>query len=243
MFNLCTFSVSEVSINLYFLTTAIRAILASMRASLMPMHDLGPSPNGMWAIWCLFSFSSLVNLKLKKEKKISIKIWVSAMLKPFRIKNRWFGPKIWGVLYMYYRNNNCAIFGKKLAINLNIIQTTTSCTIVKELRTIIYNAREHTTKTNTGTAGYILSDSCMTISTYERLWAASNRDASCHNYTLWNINARGQYTGCYFELQVCQSRIDWSLGTVCLVFLDSELIDMRHSLKYYLLSRNLHNEE
>ena len=45
----------------------MRAILASMRANLIPMQFLGPQPKGMWQRAGRFAFSSGVNLG-KREK-------------------------------------------------------------------------------------------------------------------------------------------------------------------------------
>ena len=67
-----TFSVSAASINLYCLTSAVKAILISIRASFIPMHDLGPYPNGMCASGCLFSFSSFENLYLILRHKDAV---------------------------------------------------------------------------------------------------------------------------------------------------------------------------
>ena len=60
-------SVSGVRTNLYFCKISMRAILASMRANLIPMQLRGPQPKGMWQRAGRFAFSSGVNLR-KREK-------------------------------------------------------------------------------------------------------------------------------------------------------------------------------
>ena len=55
-------SVSGALMKVYLLSSSMRAILASNRANLIPIHIRGPKPNGMWQSWGLLAFSSGVNL-------------------------------------------------------------------------------------------------------------------------------------------------------------------------------------
>ena len=59
-------SVSGARTNVYFFMISMRAILASMRANLIPMQLRGPKPKGMWHTLGRFAFSSRVNLR-KRE--------------------------------------------------------------------------------------------------------------------------------------------------------------------------------
>jgi len=56
-------SVSGTCTNVYFFTISMRAILASMRANLIPMQLRGPQPKGMWQTLGRFAFASGVNLR------------------------------------------------------------------------------------------------------------------------------------------------------------------------------------
>ena len=56
-------SVSGACTNEYFFRISMRAILASMRANLIPMQLRGPQPKGMWQRAGRFAFSSGVNLR------------------------------------------------------------------------------------------------------------------------------------------------------------------------------------
>ena len=55
-------SVFDSLMNVYLLRVAIRAILASSRANLIPMQLRGPKPNGMWASCGRLALSSGENL-------------------------------------------------------------------------------------------------------------------------------------------------------------------------------------
>jgi len=61
-------SVSGARTNVYFFTISMRAILASMRANLIPMQLRGPQPKGMWQTLGRFAFSSGVNLREQREE-------------------------------------------------------------------------------------------------------------------------------------------------------------------------------
>ena len=66
-------SVSGARTNVYFFMISMRAILASMRANLIPMQLRGPQPKGMWQIAGRFAFSSGVNLRKRgREKSLSL---------------------------------------------------------------------------------------------------------------------------------------------------------------------------
>lgn len=149
-----TFSVSGASTNLKSFNTATRAIFASISASLIAIHDLGPHPKGMCAIWCLFSFSSLVNLWsqntgftnicgkaiyensfVKSNPKIVTNFIVmiinknSTYDKPFWFKFRWIWPYFRWMMNSHYGNNNVTILRKHLTIDDNILWCMATCTI------------------------------------------------------------------------------------------------------------------
>ncbi len=117
--NFITFSVSGLSTNLYLLTSAVSAILVSIKANFVPMHDRGPYPNGMWANGCLFSFSSFKNLQCGTL----MGCWISELLIlywPFGSEQSWFRPILRGVMNRHNRDNNCTALWKFLTIYFNI---------------------------------------------------------------------------------------------------------------------------
>ena len=63
-------SVSGACTNVYFFRISMRAILASMRANLIPMQLRGPQPKGMWQRAGRFAFSSGVNLGKEREEQM-----------------------------------------------------------------------------------------------------------------------------------------------------------------------------
>ena len=63
-------SVSGARTNVYFLMISMRAILASMRANLIPMQLRGPQPKGMWQTLGRFAFSSGVNLRKRGREEL-----------------------------------------------------------------------------------------------------------------------------------------------------------------------------
>ena len=100
-------SVSGARTNVYFFMISMRAILASMRANLIPMQLRGPQPKGMWQIAGRFAFSSGVNLRKEGReegiggtpregsKEAEREGWRAA---PFWVKFLWFGPVLWVVM-------------------------------------------------------------------------------------------------------------------------------------------------
>ena len=88
--------------NVYFFMISMRAILASMRANLIPMQLRGPQPKGMWQIAGRFAFSSGVNLR-KEEGGILCyynmgEAGIKGKTKPFWVKFLWFCPVLWVVV-------------------------------------------------------------------------------------------------------------------------------------------------
>ena len=66
-------SVSGARTNVYFFMISMRAILASMRANLIPTQFRGPQPKGMWEVAGRLAFSSGVNLR-EEEGRDSVSL-------------------------------------------------------------------------------------------------------------------------------------------------------------------------
>ena len=155
---------------------ATRAILASISASLLAIHDLGPHPNGMWASGCLLAFSSLVNLSTVWTYSILID-WQIIMYLPFRSKHWWFGPNIRWMVYWHYRYYNCTALWKNITIYVYSLCSVTINAVYRiRIKASLWFSQNHWSYKGSG--AYILIASCMTISAYDRLWLASYREAS-----------------------------------------------------------------
>ena len=100
-------SVSGARTNEYFFRISIRAILASMRANLIPMQLRGPQPKGMWQRAGRFAFSSGVNPRKRGKDGGRTREEGRRKTVPFWVKCLWFWPEFWIVVHKVDRELHC----------------------------------------------------------------------------------------------------------------------------------------
>ena len=123
-------SVSGACTNVYFFRISMRAILASMRANLMPIQLRGPQPKGMWQRAGRFAFSSGVNLGKRRTDGWRIGENEGERTVPFRVKFLWFWPEFWVVVNELDGELNCCSLGDGDSVDLNSLLTMTCIAVM-----------------------------------------------------------------------------------------------------------------